>query len=123
MCPCPIKYTPFFFVAPRNAAGRLSGTIRKLAQFRLQIADPLLPCIVITPLFVRQADIGVEFQCLDLLSEKVDKLSLEIFDRLFHTAFSNATVSENLGRRGAKLGCLKARESCREWATSFGLAG
>ena len=63
----------------------LGGTIRRLAHFCVQIADALLPFTVFAPLFVRQAHIGIQFQCLDLFPEKVDKLGLESFDRVFHT--------------------------------------
>jgi hypothetical protein len=81
--------------------GRLSGTIRRPTHFSIQITDALLPFIVFAPLFVCQAHIGIEFQCLDLLSEKVDKLGLEFFDRVFHTAFSNATVLAKSRAKGA----------------------
>jgi hypothetical protein len=44
-----------------------------------------LPPTVFAPLFVRQAHIGIQFQCLDLFPEKVYKLGLESFDGIFHT--------------------------------------
>jgi hypothetical protein len=86
---------------------RLGGTIRRLAHFRVQIADALLPFIVFAPLFVRQAHIGIQFQCLDLFSEKVDKLGLKFFDGVFHTP-PTQTVSA-LGRRSAQTGMYQSK--------------
>ena len=97
-----------YFECPR----RLSGTIRRLAHLRVQIADALLPFIVFAPLFVRQAHIGFQFQCLDLLSEKVDKLDLEFFDGIYHTVFSTQRFWRISGEE-AQMGCTKATESCR----------
>jgi hypothetical protein len=105
-----------YFDCPR----RLSGTIRRLAHLRVQIADALLPFIVFAPLFVRQAHIGFQFQCLDLLSEKVDKLGLEFLSGIFHRAFSHATVSADLGRRGAKWEVKNASMVLQQGVYDFG---
>src|SRR3981081_238877 len=79
------KTTPFLNPPSNVSRRRVSDTVRTLAHFRVQIADALLPFMVFAPLFVRQAHIGIQFQCLDLLPEKVDKLGLEFFDGAFHT--------------------------------------
>ena len=90
-----------------SAAGRLNGTIRRLAHLRVQIADALLPFIVFAPLFVRQTHIGFQFQCLDLLSEKVDKLDLEFFEGIYHTAFSTQRFRRISGEEAAKWDVLR----------------
>jgi hypothetical protein len=57
----------------------------------------LLPDVVFAPLCVRQAHIGIEFQCLDLLPEKVDKLGMQFFGEVFHAAFPQVQLLRTLG--------------------------
>jgi len=75
--------TPSVVADPKTAGG-LGGRIRRLAHLRVQVADALLPLVVFVPLCVRQADIGIQFQCFDLLAEQVKKL---VFDGVSHATF------------------------------------